>query len=465
MDGSICVNQVFRDTRSDRQFRLLWLDPVSSGTYIYWLDGKTSVPVMMPLAELEAGREKGWLVEDEDPYAVQVEASESDREYRDAIWARMKDALLDEPGIYDKKTRAMHLKRIEKESREKVPNLYKRLGRYWQRGKTPDAFLPCFSARGGKGKSRIGRANPPNGNGNEFGKTLTLEDHRNFEAAIRKYYLTKKEPDLASVYQRLLEDSYSVTIEGSEGQEARRFKPKGELPSLRQFRHWYSKTRNVRQEVTARKGETGYDLTARATTGKNEHGMMGPGSQYQVDATVGDIYLVSQFDRTDIIGRPVMYFVMDTVSRIVTGMYIGLEGPSWAGMMMALYNATTDKVDYCHQYGIEITEEMWQHAVTINGVQYIQVHPTFLYEGLWNCGVLVILILMRKKTKSPGELFMLYIALYGLGRFWIESLRTDQLLIPGTAIPVSMVVSAVGVIGAVIFIIYGRKRAKSVSGI
>ena len=46
----------------------------------------------------------------------------------------------------------------------------------------------------------------------------------------------------------------------------------------------------------------------------------------------------------------------------------------------------------------EITEEMWQHAVTINGVQYIQVHPTFLYEGLWNCGVLVILILMRKKT-------------------------------------------------------------------
>lgn len=60
---------------------------------------------------------------------------------------------------------------------------------------------------------------------------------------------------------------------------------------------------------------------------------------------------------------------------------------------------------------------------------------------------------------------MLYIALYGLGRFWIESLRTDQLLIPGTAIPVSMVVSAVGVIGAVIFIIYGRKRAKSVSGI
>ncbi len=359
MDGNVCVNQVFRDARSDKQFRLLWLDPASGGTYIYWLDGKTSVPVMMPLEELETGRKNGWLVEDEDPYAVHVEAGDHDKELRDAVWLKMKDALLDEPGIYNRKIRAQHLKRIEQESGEKATNLYKRLGRYWQRGKTPDAFLPGFSARGGKGKSRVGRVNTPNRNGTDFGKTLTLEDHKKFEAAIRKYYLTKKETDLAKVYQKLLEDSYSVLVKGEDGSEAMQFLPKGELPSLRQFRYWYSKTRDVRKEETGRKGETGFELTARAVTGKNEHGMMGPGSEYQVDATVADVYLVSQFDRKDIIGRPVMYFVMDTVSRIVTGMYIGLEGPSWTGMMMALYNATTDKVDYCQQYGIEITEEMW----------------------------------------------------------------------------------------------------------
>ncbi len=71
---------------------------------------------------------------------------------------------------------------------------------------------------------------------------------------------------------------------------------------------------------------------------------MGPGAKYQIDATVGDIYLVSQFDRSDIIGRPVMYFVMDSYSRMVTGMYVGLEGPSWAGAMMAIENAASDKV-------------------------------------------------------------------------------------------------------------------------
>ena len=359
MAGNVCVNQVFRDTRSDRRFRLLWMDPGSSSSYIYWIDGKGTVPKSMPLDELQTGVQNGWIEEEEDPYSQKAEASEEDKHYRDVLWDRMKEALLDEPGIYDKRIRSEHLKRIEKESGEQVANLYKRLGRYWERGKTPDAFLPSFKNRGGKGKPRIGRANEPKEDAEEFGKTLTLEDHAKFEAAIRKYYLTGKESDLTSVYNAMLKENYSVLVKREDGLETVKLLPKGQLPSLRQFRYWYSKNRDIQKEVKGRKGETGFETTARAVTGKNEHGMMGPGSQYQVDATVADIYLVSQFDRKDIIGRPVMYFVMDTVSRIVTGMYIGLEGPSWAGMMMALYNATTDKVDYCHKFGIEITEDMW----------------------------------------------------------------------------------------------------------
>ena len=73
----------------------------------------------------------------------------------------------------------------------------------------------------------------------------------------------------------------------------------------------------------------------------------------------------------------------------------------------------------------EITQEMWDHLVTIGGVDFIQVHPTFLYESLWNIGVLLILIWYRKHTKFRGELFCMYLAGYGLGRAWIEGLRTD----------------------------------------
>lgn len=107
----------------------------------------------------------------------------------------------------------------------------------------------------------------------------------------------------------------------------------------------------------------------------------------------------------------------------------------------------------------EITREMWDHVTTINGVDFIQVHPTFLYEGLWNLALLILLYVFRKKTVFRGETFFRYLIGYGIGRFWIESLRTDQLQIGSSGIAVSMVVSAAAVAVSVVCIIIGRKRA------
>lgn len=106
----------------------------------------------------------------------------------------------------------------------------------------------------------------------------------------------------------------------------------------------------------------------------------------------------------------------------------------------------------------EITSAMWNHVVTIGGVEYIQVHPTFLYEGLWNFMVLLFLFWFRKRKKFEGELFFCYLAGYGAGRFWIESLRTDQLLLPGIHVPVSQMLSAVLVIVSLSVIICKRRK-------
>ncbi|MDO4477951.1 MAG: prolipoprotein diacylglyceryl transferase [Lachnospiraceae bacterium] len=108
----------------------------------------------------------------------------------------------------------------------------------------------------------------------------------------------------------------------------------------------------------------------------------------------------------------------------------------------------------------EITQQMWDNLVTINGVDFIQVHPTFLYEGLWNLAVLILLFIFRNKTKFKGETFFRYLFGYGIGRFWIESLRTDQLIIGHTGIPISMVIAAAAVIVSVVVILVGRSRAK-----
>ena len=113
----------------------------------------------------------------------------------------------------------------------------------------------------------------------------------------------------------------------------------------------------------------------------------------------------------------------------------------------------------------EITSAMWDHLVTIGGVEYIQVHPTFLYEGLWNLGVLLFLLWFRKKKKFQGELFLCYLAGYGAGRLWIEGLRTDQLLIPGIGIPVSQVLSAVLVVCSLMLIVHNRKKRLKEQGV
>ena len=112
--------------------------------------------------------------------------------------------------------------------------------------------------------------------------------------------------------------------------------------------------------------------------------------------------------------------------------------------------------------GSDITELMRKNMETVKGVSYIQVHPTFLYESLWCLMVLIIMLIYRKHKKFNGELFLVYLLGYGLGRFWIEGLRTDQLLIPKIGLPVSQILAGVLVVASLALIIYKRIELKKV---
>ena len=108
----------------------------------------------------------------------------------------------------------------------------------------------------------------------------------------------------------------------------------------------------------------------------------------------------------------------------------------------------------------EITAELWEHAVEIEGITYIQVHPTFLYESMWNLAIFIGMLVYWKHRKFNGEVFLFYLFGYGVGRFWIESLRTDQLILPVFEVPVSMVVAVLMVIASATWIIIGRKKSQ-----
>ena len=91
----------------------------------------------------------------------------------------------------------------------------------------------------------------------------------------------------------------------------------------------------------------------------------------------------------------------------------------------------------------EVSGAMRDNLLTINGISYIQVQPVFLYESLWCLLLFLLLMAMRRKKKYEGELFMIYLAGYGLGRFFFEWFRTDKLYIPGTKVGISLVISAI----------------------
>ncbi len=105
-----------------------------------------------------------------------------------------------------------------------------------------------------------------------------------------------------------------------------------------------------------------------------------------------------------------------------------------------------------------ITQEMIDNVLLIEGKEFIQVHPTFLYESVWNLCVLLIIFLYRRHKKFDGELCAMYIWGYGLGRVWIEGLRTDSLMLFGLNFRTSQLLAALCVLGASVYMIYKRMQ-------
>ena len=105
-----------------------------------------------------------------------------------------------------------------------------------------------------------------------------------------------------------------------------------------------------------------------------------------------------------------------------------------------------------------LNADVLSHKIVENGVEFIQVHPTFLYESCWNLCLLIFMLWFRKYKKYDGQMFWIYLFGYGTGRFWIESLRTDQLILFGTGLPVSQALSLVLILVAAGNLIWRRRK-------
>jgi hypothetical protein len=304
-----------------------------------------------------------------DPYAELLRPEntipEHYRQHRDDAWDVI-ESIVKSENVFDPRVRGPLVEKAVKRSGCSKATIYSYLRRYWQGGQTKNALLPLFDKRGGKGKERKSDGQK-RGRPSKLSQVTKTTLGVNVNAAIKKKFLRGIKTFYENQNGRTLKDTYQLTLERffHKGYETRDgvlvpvLPPATELPSFAQFRYWYEKERDISQEKIAREGKRRFNLRHRAVLGDSTQMAFGPGSIYQIDATIGDIYLVSFLDRNRIIGRPVIYIIIDTFSRMITGLSVSLEGPSWLGAMLALENATTDKVAFCKEYGVEINPEDW----------------------------------------------------------------------------------------------------------
>ncbi|MFR3729466.1 prolipoprotein diacylglyceryl transferase [Lacrimispora sp.] len=110
-----------------------------------------------------------------------------------------------------------------------------------------------------------------------------------------------------------------------------------------------------------------------------------------------------------------------------------------------------------------ISKELLNHLIVKDGIEYIQVHPTFFYESVWNLCVLAFLLWYRKRKRFDGEIFLIYLLGYGLGRVWIEGIRTDQLIFFGTGIAVSQALSFILVVISTLVLFFQHRQIRKKS--
>lgn len=184
---------------------------------------------------------------------------------------------------------------------------------------------------------------------------------------------------------------------------------------------------------------------------------------------IAGILVAVIFTRKRKLSLPLM---ADTISM---GILIGQIMGRWGNFFnREVFGAYTDSVfrmgipvDYFLQQGSFnrltqseiITMEMLNNTELINGVQCITVHPTFLYEGLWNLALLLFIFLYRKHKKFDGELAMIYVMGYGIGRFLVEGVRTDSLMLG--SFKISQLVSLAGIAAALTVLIYNYIRIRN----
>lgn len=367
----LAVRLLLREVKTGRIYRIVTPEGASHYTMLCDINDE-SWPFPLPTEVVherlrpDALEDAKFVVELEDPWSStkRVPRANYDPAKLEADWALIAPLVSGVVGyrVMQPGTRNKILNEhasTHKTSRQRLSRLLKR---YWKRGLTRTALMDDMNRCGGRGKPRTFTDKKNGRPSKNRWPGAPLSD------STRKWLNIAADWYLAAPRRRTLQEGLDqIARFFGTGREV--LDQHGQLvsieidrkaqPTKRQLQYFIYTQRSYEAVRRAKLGDKGFTLQGRAFNGRADQHVSGPGDSFVIDATIADVYLVSQFDRTLIVGRPTVYFAVDVYSRLIVGVYVGFEHPSWMAAMTLLANVVTPKVAFCAEYGIQISEDMW----------------------------------------------------------------------------------------------------------
>jgi len=259
--------------------------------------------------------------------------------------------------------RGILIRRHAESMKVKPPNIYPLLRLHMLNGMTPNALYPAFE-RCGKSKGvRFREASTPIGNKSQSRRphaqyVMSLKDHERFKLTVKQHG-DDENLGIAGLYTTALREHYPCRYECVNGAIKRVDWNVGEIPSGKQFRHWFNKTQDLSALHKRQIGAIRWEKDFRALHGSGAEETIGAGDRFQTDTMTLGGSLVSVFDHHTTIGAPRIVFVSDVATGPVVGFHVALENAKYDICRIALFNSFTSKVDFCARYGVTITPDEW----------------------------------------------------------------------------------------------------------
>lgn len=317
-------------------------------------------PKAVPMVDLREALENGVLKIDSGsrpPLSHPDGLSGAARKEYDLWVLHFQDIVTGEgrTNLLEKQERIELIARVAKAADRPEQRVRRMLYRILRAGRHLHGLCYAYADRGGRGvkqKPGTGKRGRKPLPGSISAENPASDFRGRIEAAVAHRVIANKE-QVAEAYRKMLAEEFTRTVTAPNGRVKTQLLPESKRPTIRQFRVIADEIRNKgvtrtrTHAVTSRQG------------GSAKDGVLGPGYRYEIDATGGQLELVSEFDLDQSIGPANAYGLLDVWSTACVGGAMGVFSAGYRAAQVALFNTFTSKKDLCARWGIEIEEAAW----------------------------------------------------------------------------------------------------------